>query len=80
MDKESTHADSFRNTTVYTVHKYVKISWTSERLGGQSALALSILEIGSESRNDANSLMVLAVLIKSFSGVDVSWRAWRFSS
>ncbi len=33
----------------YTVHKYVIISWTSDRLSEQS-LALSILEIGSESR------------------------------
>ncbi len=55
------------------VHKYVKMSWTSERLGVQSALALLILESGNESRNDTNSVMVLAVLIKYSSGVDVSW-------
>ncbi len=68
----------FTLNNVYTVHKYVIISWTSDRLSEES-LALSILEIGSEPRNDTNSLIVLAVLIKS-SDVDVSWRVPRFSS
>ena len=44
---------------IYTVHKYVKISWTSEHLGDQSTLTLSILESGNESQNDTNSLIVL---------------------
>ncbi len=63
----------FSLNSFYTVHKYVIVSWTSDRLGEES-LGLSILEIGSESHNDANSLIVLAVLIKSSSGADVSWR------
>ncbi len=69
----------FSLNSFYAVHKYVIISWTSDRLSKES-LALSILEICSESRNDTNSLIVLAVLIKSSSGVDGSWRAPRFSS
>ena len=55
------------------------ISWTSDHLGDES-LTLSILELGSVSHNYTKSLMVLAVLIKSSSGVDVSWREPRFSS
>ncbi len=54
---------------IYTVHKYVKISWTSECLVDQSALGLSISQSAIESRNDTNSLMVLAILIKSSSGL-----------
>ncbi len=69
----------FSLNSFYTLHKYVIISWTYDRLG-EDSLALSILEIGSESRNDTNSLICSAVQIISSSGVDASWRAPRFSS
>ena len=39
-----------------------------------------MLERGSVYHNDTNALMVLSVLIKSSCGVDVYWRAPRFSS
>ncbi len=63
---------------VSVIHICTHISWAFERLDDQS-LALSIIKIGSESRNYINSLRVLAILIKSSSAVDVSWRAQRLS-
>ncbi len=53
------------------------ISWTSDRLGNES-LAVSILELGSESVMIQKYLMVLAILTESSSGVGVSWRTPHF--